>query len=212
MCCHFLCKDRFDKKTTEGDRHGYKLIFDDKPIGCCGLLGDQTSWHQKVQWILYNISITIALAVTILFWALLYDSESSIDYGSAVNLMTHAVNGIMALTDLFVTGIPIRLLHILYPLAFAGAYSVFTGIYHGFNGTNTQDNPYIYSVIDYNDAPGTATGVILATALVFIPLLYLATYALYLVREGLIYLARRYCCGRWFSDKQHSSSDFEMIK
>ena len=210
MYTHFLCKDRFVKKPTEGNRHGYKLIFDDKPTGCCGLQADQTSWHQKVQWVLYNVGIIMALTVSILFWALLYNPQSSVNNVSAVNLMTHAVNGIMALVDLFVTGIPVRLLHMVYPFAFGGAYSVFTGIYHGFNGTNAQDNPYIYSVIDYNNTPGTATGVILGIMFVFTPLVYLVIYALYLVREGLLYLARRHCCGRCFSTS-HSSNDFEMM-
>ena len=196
--------DKFRETESRVGRYCSSLVLDEKPNGCCGSKNDQTFWHQKIQWVLYNMATVLAIGISVLFWSLLYDPDTvdELDYevDGGVNLNTHAINGLVALIDIFVTGIPIRLLHIVYPVAFTSTYVVFTGIYHAFNGTDVNDDPYIYPVINYGDYPGTATGVVFAVTFVFIPLLYLFIFSMYLTREGIVYLTRSYCCGKCFEE------------
>ena len=197
---YFLCHDKFTNKFLESTngRHSGDLLFDEKPQGCCGTKSDETFWHQKIHWVLHNLGIVYAIAVTSLYWGLLYDPDTvdqlGYDVTGGTNLVTHGINGLVALIDLFVCGIPFHLLHVIYPTAFAGTYAAFTGIYHSVNGTNVRGNPYIYSIIDYNNDPGSSTGVLLSVVFLFVPFLYVIIYCLFLVRETLIYFVRKLCC------------------
>ena len=144
----------------------------------------------------------MTVGVTILFWSLIYDPETVDDLGydvlGGVNLVTHGVNGLVALADVLFSGIPFRILHVIYPTTFAGAYAVFTGVYHGFNGTNANDNPFIYPVINYGDSPGFASAVVLLTILIYMPIIHLLMYGLFLIREGMVFLVRKHCpCFRY---------------
>ena len=95
----------------------------------------------------------------------------------------------------------------VYAVGFGASYIVFSGIYFAANGTNTSDNPYIYSFLDYGNDPATAVGLAFAAVFVVIPLAHLFCYALYLMREGVLYLVGMYCCKMdWRSD----NVNFEM--
>ena len=96
----------------------------------------------------------------------------------------------------------------VYPVSFGASYIVFSGIYFAANGTNTNDNPYIYSCLDYGSSePATAVGIALATVFVVLLLTHLVCYALYLMREGVLYLVGVYCCRK---DWRWDSANFEM--
>lgn len=195
ILANFACKNKYsdlssknyDDEEDEEDQCGCQLFH--RPVGCCGRERDGTTWHQKIMWVLFNIGISWAVSVTVLYWALL--RTGPID---GVNITTHLVNALVGVFDIGVTGVPVRLLHIVYPTAAAGAYAVFTGIYFAANGTNTLDRPYIYSVIDYGSSPGLSAGLVLAVVLVFFPVIYLLTYGIFLLREGILHLVKRACC------------------
>lgn len=155
----------------------------DRPVGCCGRENDTTSWYQKVQWLFFYLGAETAVLVSVLYWTLLY-SGGPVD---GVNANTHLVNGIFALIDVLFSGIPVRILHFIYPAAFAGVYVTFTGIYFAAGGTNPNGEPYIYSVIDYENSPGSATGWVLAVGLIFIPLFNMLFFGLYTARFWLTY-------------------------
>ena len=177
---------------------GCRLFY--KPVGCCGKARDGTVWYQKIHWFLFNISNSWAIAVSILYWALL--RTGALD---GVNLTTHLLNAIVALIDVLVTRIPVRILHILYPLLGAGIYVVFTGIYFAANGTNVRGDLYIYSVIDYGSNPGQSAGLALAVAFVYYPIMYLLVYGLFLLREGIVFLTKKVCC-----KKEKHQGEIEM--
>lgn len=174
----------------------HQLLVEDRPVGCCGVGGDRSFWYQKIQWLLYSVNMPVAVAVIILYWALLYDPDidRGYSYFDGVNLHTHLFNGIMSVVDIWVTAVPIRLLSMVYAVTFGASYIAFSGIYYAANGTNTNDNPYIYSFLDYGSDPTTAIGIIVATLFVLLPLTHLICYSMYLMREGVLYLVGLYCC------------------
>ena len=120
----------------------------------------------------------MAVAASILYWALLY-SGGPVD---GVNVHTHLLNAIIALVDVIFSGVPVRILHFIYPIMFAAVYGVFTGIYFAADGTNAMGDPYIYPVLDYGDSPGSAAGWVLAVVLVMMPIINLLMFGLYSVR------------------------------
>ncbi len=212
---YFFCHSKFADKFIEptDGRHSGNLLFDWKPEGCCGIKNDETFWHQKIQWVLHNIGIVLAISVTILYWGIIYNPDTvdqlNYDLLGGNNLVSHGINGLVALIDIFVCGIPFHLLHFIYPTIFASSYVAFTGIYFSVNGTNVNDSPYIYSVIDYNANPSLATGIVLSVAFLFVPFMYVIIYCMFLVRETLLYFIRKLCC-KGTEDNEQKSNYFEM--
>ena len=200
---HVFCRERFEAHKKLSNYQVY-----DKPAGCCGVQKDGTVWYQKVQWLLFTIGTEAAIAVSILYWALLYRGGTI----GHVNIATHTLNGIIALVDIGITGVPVRILHFVYPVIFCSSYSVFTGVYYGAGGTNVFNQTYIYPVLDYESSPGLASGVIVGVSLVFCPLIHLIVWGLYLAREGLLHLLKHACCKRCLDDEKYPnmSTDKEM--
>ena len=193
--CYVCCRERFkDREGEDGSHCQRELVLEDKPVGCCGAQSDKSFWYQKLHWVLFSLAMEVAIGVTILYWALLYNPDSGFDYFGDLNLMTHLINGIMAVVDIFVTGIPVHLFHVVYILGFSSTYISFAGIYFAAYGTNVQGEPYIYGVIDYGSQPVTAAIYTIVVGLIYYPLMHLLIYCLYLGREGLLYLFRRFCC------------------
>lgn len=62
------------------------------------------------------------------------------------SIVSHAVNGILVLTDIWITAMPIRALQFYIPVTFGVAYVCFAVIYNASGGTNAYYSPYIYSV------------------------------------------------------------------
>ena len=156
----------------------------DKPVGCCGRDNDETTWYQKFQWLFFYLGAEMAVTVSIIYWAVIYRSSHALD---GVNVNTHLVNGIIALFDILFSGVPMRLLHVVYPVLFAASYAVFSGIYFATDGTNVNGDPFIYSVLDYESSPGSATGWVLVVVLVFVPIVHLLLFGLYTMRFWLTY-------------------------
>lgn len=105
-----------------------------------------TTWHfhpelaQKVRpgndmphvfafyWGLHNITLILSLMITILYWGIIYNEET--DKLDAVNLLTHGTNSVFMFLDLIIVAHPVRLLHVVQPLAFGLVYGIFTLIYY----------------------------------------------------------------------------------
>ena len=197
FCCR---RKKYKEQLKEKEEHrcSREVIFRSQSLstGCCGIKEDKTFWYQKIHWVLYFLGIDITIAVVILYWVAIYDPNvnSGYDYFGGVNLMTHLINGIVALLDIFVAAIPINFLHFVYLITFSGAYSAFTGFYFIANGTNVQGEPYIYSLINYEETPDTAATLVVIISLLYYPLIHIMVYGISLLREGLLYLYKKYCC------------------
>lgn len=109
------------------------------------------------------------------------------------NVVTHGINSVYVFINLWITGIPIRLLHFWHPLVFGYVYSVFTLVYYAAGGVNAGGQPYIYSVLDWGSNPGLAAGLDLAVVFVMIPA---AHFVCFLICKLRILIYHRCGCSR----------------
>jgi hypothetical protein len=162
-------------------------------VGCC-CPQNSLQWYEFIHWLLFVLGIEPAVTITMLYWPsfLVYDAATSSP--SYYSLMYHLINGLVALMDMWITRIPIRLYHVIYPVIFVSAYSLFTGLYYVGGGLDPLNNTYIYSVLDYENDPGVAAGITVGASLVIVPLFHLFLYCNYILREGLLYIVKKYSC------------------
>ena len=149
---------------------------------CCTCNTDETTLCDKLSWLLFTISAELAVGVTLLYWTLLRDDESDTLY-SGGNLNVHLINGIVAILDLWIIGIPIHIFHVFYTLLFASTYAAFTGVYFVANGTSREGENYIYPVLDYESNPGLAAGLVVGAAFVVVPIIHGLFIVQYLLRN-----------------------------
>ena len=100
----------------------------------------------KVYWVLYSVTIQGTIFAVIGCWGLVIDPVTdSITYA---NLLKHLIAGILVVVGLFVTAIPIRILHVIYPITFTAIWIIFSGIYYVAGGTDIYSNRYIYKALN----------------------------------------------------------------
>ncbi|XP_035700179.1 protein rolling stone-like [Branchiostoma floridae] len=136
-------------------------------------------WYYKGYWVFYNVVFGIGLYITIAYWALLAD-----DTGPR-SILFHAMNCVVIVIDVSVSALPLRLFHFVYPSAFALAYVIFTVIYWVAGGTDVNNNPWIYPVLDYGGNPAMAAGIAAGSVLVAVPLCHVVIFGLAVAREML---------------------------
>ncbi|CAH1268135.1 Hypp3833 [Branchiostoma lanceolatum] len=146
----------------------------------CGL-----AWYHKVHWILHNTSITAAFFVTTLYWTL--------DSGTVLvsSILEHVVNSIIALLDLLVSGTPVTILNVIYPVAYAAVYAVFYVNYWAAGGKGRDGSTAIYPVIDFGKDPGMASGILVGFVFVAVPAFHFLSYGLYRLRELVVTKIKR---------------------
>ena len=157
-------------------------------------------WFHRVEWLLFNLGVTISFLVSILYWCLLFPgkddvdsskNETRTDVSTEIDVVMHTVNSIISLADVFLSGIPVRILHAIYPMISGLIYAVFTVIYWAADGTNSYNGePYIYPVIDYGGKPIVASLTVTMSVFVAVPLAHLLVYGCYRLREK---VGRLYC-------------------
>ena len=86
------------------------------------------------------------------------------------------------LIDMFVSGLPVRLLHVFHPIIFFAVYFLFTIVYWQAGGTSHTGKAYLYGVINYPSNPGGAAGGIVLLVFLGVPAFFLAAYVLYKLR------------------------------
>ena len=155
-------------------RRSSVLVETDSPTtaACCSCQRsqDNTNCCDKLSWFLFLIGGEAAVIIAILFWTTEYNFAGAT---SIMSIHLHLVNAIVALVDLWVSGVPVFLLHFVYIQIFGAVYVVFTGVYASANTTA------IYPVLDYKSNPGLAVGlavgmVVLGTVVVH--MLFLVQY------------------------------------
>ena len=176
---------------------------------------DNIPWYVKLVWSLYISGSTLAVLVTIGFWAILYRCDSNSRDNTTTNLTVnntanltvnnttdstvscapisvltvqlHGVNGLLALVDLFISRVPFQFLHFFYPAILTVLYAIFNGIYFAAGGG------VIYSPLNYGENLGTAVVLVIILALSPIPI-YIVLFLL-AWRRDVVY-KRVACCFR----------------
>ena len=177
---------------------------------------DNIHWGVKIFWLIYITAATMMIVVFFGFWITVYepcsdsDSDSSgfesaqnssvvndsneveTDCGAdAVSIHAHGITAALVVIDIILCLIPFNALHFFYPCIFGSVYVIFSAIYFAADGTNEQGQPFIYSVLDYGESPGTAS--LAALVLALVPaLVYVLPFLLALARDWTY---------RWIMDK-----------
>ncbi|GAB1605134.1 protein rolling stone [Argonauta hians] len=138
------------------------------------------STGMKIQWILYNISCSGGITVAILYWMVLYHPGKTISF---LGINTHGILASILFIDIFITAIPIRLLHAWMSSLYATLFSLFCFFYWQAGGKNTKDKPYIYSVMDFSNKWETALVCIIALVTFMGPLQHTFLFCLHLLRR-----------------------------
>ena len=101
---------------------------------------------------LYSILCTLSLQTLYMFimyiMRVLVGLLPLTTFGFAFFFSTHGVTSIYVIVDVFLTGIPVRLLHFYQPLLLCGIYAAFTGVYWAAGNSDP-----IYPFLDYTNQP-----------------------------------------------------------
>lgn len=141
----------------------------------------------KASWVIYNIAANMAFPVTVMYWSLVYVPGHSYD---SVTFNAHALNSVVVVMDTMLGCIPVKLLHIIYPVIFISIYLIFSVIYWACGGTDPDNKPYIYSALDYGGHPERTVITICLFVFVGNVLSQLLLFGLYQLRIWF----KRYCC------------------
>ncbi|XP_073944598.1 uncharacterized protein [Choristoneura fumiferana] len=100
---------------------------------------EKTPWYVGLFWIIFNVTQTIAIAITVLYWTLLYDANTMVYATTAafwLDVAVHGFNSVISVGELVISRTPVRWLHVYQPLLVAAVYVAFSGIYYATDGTN----------------------------------------------------------------------------
>ena len=168
-CSHVMYFPR--RPSTEGNSQN--------AVCCnCERDPDNTNCCDKLTWFLFVIGAEGAVIIAILFWTTEYTSNGAT---GGISLHLHLVNAVVALIDLWVSGVPVFLLHFIYIQLFGAIYVCFTGMYYAFSENKTA----IYQVLDYQSSPGLAAGLAVGMAVAGTAVIHLLFLIQYLCRRQL---------------------------
>ncbi|XP_030847819.1 protein rolling stone [Strongylocentrotus purpuratus] len=167
-----------------------------------GWTSDDVPWYffHRGQWLLFNMYASVAILLSLLYWGALY-VPGTVDLYYDINF--HTLNGIVALIEIFLSAMVIRLLHFIYPFMFAVAYVVFAGIYYAAGGTDEEGNPSIYSILDFGANPGLAAGLAIGAVVVVVVVHILIVWGLHKLKV----LIFDRCCPSCFPNENVENRD-----
>lgn len=140
-------------------------------------------WYVKTYWVLYNITIPVAFLITVFYWGILRTSPNTVNFAPnpVLDVMVHGINSAVMFIELICSAHPSRLMHIMQPLWFAGAYMLFTVIYFFAGGVDPWGNPFVYPVVDWTKPEETM--VVITLTAIFLALMHLITVAVASTRD-----------------------------
>lgn len=151
----------------------------------CAAKNDDDQQQQPPKLLLYNlywgmniVAIDFAYCISIMYWCFIHFQENkslNID-----TIIVHVLNSILMTIELFVTAHPMRILHVYVPICYGVVYCIFTVIYYVAGGTNIDDEPNIYNILDWRKPSETILVCLGFAALIVV--IHCITYALYRLR------------------------------
>ncbi|CAG9760451.1 unnamed protein product [Ceutorhynchus assimilis] len=135
----------------------------------------------SVYWVLNTIATPLAFTISIIYWTLIYGAEGATF--SAMNFIVHGLNSILMFVDLWIVCHPVQILHFIYPLLLAFAYTIFTIIFYVAGGTTKTGSRYIYPILKW-DEPGKTAGVC-AGVMILMIFLHLFLFLIFKARTKL---------------------------
>ncbi|XP_047541787.1 protein rolling stone-like [Vanessa atalanta] len=148
--------------------------------------GGNLPWYVSLYWLLYNITVSIAIMITALYWILLFSPEIKAEQTPAqfwLDVATHGFNSCVAFVEVILSRTPLHFVHIYQPLGIGLWYAMFSAIYYLAGGTDSIGNPFIYEVLDWRQSD--RAGVIVAISAASLIMLYTALWGLSICRDKL---------------------------
>ena len=143
----------------------------------------------KLAWLLFNLCISVCPFITVVYWLLVRDGEwldtsndTAYAISYAIDVHTHAGTTFFVYLDLFISGTPVRMAHMVYGIIFGLLYIAFTAVYWYLDGTTPEGDTAIYSILDWSNP--TETGYYIIGALGVLCVLHILGYLLYRLRMG----------------------------
>ncbi|CAH8833828.1 unnamed protein product [Trichobilharzia szidati] len=150
----------------------YCLIYNIKYVN------SEPRFYQPI-WFLYNLSTTCSLVICLVFWFALSRSSLGV-FASWQGRVKHSLTGILAITDLCLCAIPVRMLHAIYPFLSGLLYSFFTYFFWLIRGKGAYGIGQIYPGIDW-DKPNSAVLACLCGLMTSI-ICHIIVYIIYFIR------------------------------
>jgi len=104
------------------------------------------SYTGVASWIIRDTVAPAAVMLTLLYWLLLFPIFR---YTTFVDVHLHLINTLIILVDLWLSRLPIWLLHFPAPMAYLCTYILFAGIYYAAGGKAPKEKDYIYPWLDF---------------------------------------------------------------
>ena len=120
---------------------------------------ERNSFLIGLSWVMSLTAYNCAIVVTIVYWVALADLEkdASTMLDEFKNYDVHLMQTVITSLDVVASARPWRFCHVIYPLIYALTYTGFNVVYTiGFGGKNYEGEAYIYSILDWSNAPTTA--------------------------------------------------------
>jgi hypothetical protein len=99
-----------------------------------------------------------------------------------INCSTHGANAAAVFLDLWITRMPMRMMHMLHSVCLGLIYSAFSILYWYLGGTNQYGEPFIYKVLNYGESPLKAMYYIIAISFIVAPMIHSMFFLLYRLR------------------------------
>ena len=142
---------------------------------------DILSTRWRIVWILFESSHGVAMLVTIMYWGFVCSHDDFKNKSTSfLTVSMHLVNYLLLVIDLSFHRIPVRLVHVVYPIIFGVVYVVFNVVY------TRLSKRVIYKIMDWEYHPGWA---LLYTFMAVAVLMVAQLFAYGLYRVKLLYLA-----------------------
>lgn len=149
---------------------------------------NQLPWFLKMQWVIYNISLSSGFIATVLYWVnffegSIFDNAPQLEVIQALH--THGINMVFLFVDLFITATPIHFLHVYHSLIYSLILGFFIATYHLVTGIP------IYSQLDWDKNFSVILPTFLGYTFLAVPGYWLIIFGLYQLR---LYLNSLLCC------------------
>ena len=145
--------------------------------------GEPNSLMIRFTWVLYELAASTQIAVTILYWVLLYGPGTKLDYSIFV---THGVIALLLLIDGNIIGrFPVRWKHFVVVELMSILYVIWSIIHSlldiGKEERNNNLGQPLYDVLNWQDNPKGSTSMSLIVLFGLMPMLYLILWLFPLV-------------------------------
>lgn len=157
----------------------FTTLFETIIIICLYLNCNISVSIRKVCCIFCYMSYTLAVFITILYWSLLYNGGSHPSY---INLYVHGLQGLFVVIDLLISNKKWYFEKIWTAFPAPAIYVIFNVIYWAAGGTDPYGNPYVYSVLDWENDPEEAA-IVLALGVALVPVIFAALWLITFIRN-----------------------------